>query len=529
MRICILISSNDAFELNPDMEPEPYLDMLGHTYDKVVVQKRTAVAQIVTLAKNGYDIFLNLCDGAWDEDRAGSEVISTLERLNLPYTGGSPDFYDPTRQDMKITALYYGVNTPEYKMCWNAADVEAAAATLTFPLIAKHYNSYNSIGMTKDSKCMNAEALAAEAGRFVSTYGGSLVEEFIDGNEYTVLVAENPADDTDPIVYPPVKCSMPPGEDFKHFDLKWKDYDDLAWHISTDEVLNSKLVEMAKTMFVALRGAGYGRLDIRVDNRTGTPYFLEINPQCSIFYPKGAFGSADTILSFASKLVSDGSDENCEFLSFMRNLIDAGLKRWEKKQVAFEVRYNGKSKGFGLFAKKNLKIGDIVERNEEMPTYLVSKEHVDKTWDEKKKLWFRQYCWPMNDSIFAMWKPEPSEWHPINHSCDPNLWLTGLDMTARRAILVGEELTIDYATFCVGLEPFQCMCGASRCRGLIKGNDYLEPELEDLYGDHVSGFVLMERRKFLANAAVVDSASDTSSVIMDAHLTHVKSAQLDGK
>ena len=188
MHICILISSNEGNELNPDMCPELYLEMMGHSFDKVIIAKKTAVSQIVSLSKRGYDVFLNLCDGAWDEDRSGIEVVQALERLNVPFTGGNTVFYDPTREDMKKTAIYFGVNTPNYKLCWNTADVTLAAETLLFPVIAKHFCSYNSIGMTKDSKCTNAAGLMLEASRFISTYGGCLVEEFIDGDINEIIL-----------------------------------------------------------------------------------------------------------------------------------------------------------------------------------------------------------------------------------------------------------------------------------------------------------------------------------------------------
>jgi D-alanine-D-alanine ligase len=39
-----------------------------------------------------------------------------------------------------------------------------------------------------------------------------------------------------------------------------------------------------------------------------------------------------------------------------------------------------------------------------------------------------------------------------------------------RAIQKGEELTLDYAAFLDHtMEPFECQCGSSKCRGLIKG------------------------------------------------------------
>ena len=70
-----------------------------------------------------------------------------------------------------------------------------------------------------------------------------------------------------------------------------------------------------------------------------------------------------------------------------------------------------------------------------------------------------------------MWSAEPDQWRPINHSCEPNTWLTGLDEVACRAIDEGEELTIDYATFCgPAMEAFECNCGAPSCRRIMKGS-----------------------------------------------------------
>lgn len=63
--------------------------------------------------------------------------------------------------------------------------------------------------------------------KFVSSYGGALVEEFITGREFTVLVAENGADSTQPIVFEPVECQFTNGEEFKHFELKWIDYESM--------------------------------------------------------------------------------------------------------------------------------------------------------------------------------------------------------------------------------------------------------------------------------------------------------------
>jgi hypothetical protein len=74
------------------------------------------------------------------------------------------------------------------------------------------------------------------------------------------------------------------------------------------------------------------------------------------------------------------------------------------------------------------------------------------------------------------WSEDPDAWLPLNHSCDPNVWLEGLDLVARRPIRAGEQICAEYATFTAhNLEPFQCQCGSDRCRGRVSGTDYLTP------------------------------------------------------
>jgi SET domain-containing protein len=48
--------------------------------------------------------------------------------------------------------------------------------------------------------------------------------------------------------------------------------------------------------------------------------------------------------------------------------------------------------------------------------------------------------------------------------------MEGLNMIAVRDIQQNEELTLDYAYFLdKTMEPFNCNCGAEKCRGVIGG------------------------------------------------------------
>jgi len=84
---------------------------------------------------------------------------------------------------------------------------------------------------------------------------------------------------------------------------------------------------------------------------------------------------------------------------------------------------------------------------------------------------------------------EPSDC--FNHSCEPNLGLTGqIGLIAMRDIAVGEEVCLDYA-MCDGsdYDEFQCTCGTPSCRGRITGQDWKRPELWELYDGYFSPYL----------------------------------------
>ena len=123
----------------------------------------------------------------------------------------------------------------------NDEDVERAAETLRFPLFVKHYSSYASVDISRRSRVVTPAGLRIQARKIISRHGAALIEEYIDGIECTVLVAENPDDPEHPTTYTPAQYRFPEGESFKHSDLKWVDYDGLSSFAVPDPVLAQKL------------------------------------------------------------------------------------------------------------------------------------------------------------------------------------------------------------------------------------------------------------------------------------------------
>ena len=79
----------------------------------------------------------------------------------------------------------------------------------------------------------------------------------------------------------------------------------------------------------------------------------------------------------------------------------------------------------------------------------------------------------------------------LNHSCEPNVGIQGqIVFVAMRAVVVGEELTLDYATIERPAVPMPCGCGAAGCRRVITGQDWRKPELQRKYGRFFAWYLL---------------------------------------
>lgn len=481
MKIAILHPSYEGStapfsQLDPPCDPSGYLP--EHDCVHFEIKKATAVRQVIAISRQSFDVAINLCDGAWDQDTPGIEVVQALERMNVAFTGAGSSFYDPSREAMKMACHAAGVRFPAYVIANCAGGADRAIRDLRFPMLVKHPRGYASAGIFRSSHVNDADALRREVERTVAEYGAALIEEFIEGREFTVLVAEPRNAEEEAWALEPVEFVFPHGESFKHFDLKWKDYASMETRVVADPALAACLKHASALTFAALNGSGYGRCDIRMD-QAGTIHMLEINPNCGVFYPRGQYGSADFILA------RDPSGHR----GFLRHLLDCAIRRRDRASRAWELHFTPGC-GFGMLASRPIRTGEVVERYEERAQTLVSRAHVDREWRGLRRKWFDQYAWPVTAGVHALWSANPDDWRPLNHACDPNAWLDGLNLVARRDIAAGEELTVEYATFCgPSMAAFECRCGSPDCRGTIRGTDYLLPEIRLRYAGHASDFV----------------------------------------
>lgn len=461
LKICVLqpdYSTSGVDYQNYDPKRNLSAIMPEANIDHVFLNKLTTYQQLKKLKENNYDIYINLCEGYLEWKVPSIDVIMSLDLLELPYTGPTVNLYDPSKTVMKYLAFCEDIKTPAHVLIETVTEISLLPGNLNFPLFVKPAKAGDSLGVDNASRVNNLEELTFKVKNILNEFGSALVEEYIDGREFTVLVCGNP-DGKTCTSFTPVEYIFPEGFAFKTYALKTSELHPNANVPVIDKALAKQLQSMGEQVFMSFNGMGYARMDFRMDAK-GDIYFLEINFTCSVFYAEGLEGSADYIL------MHDGIGQR----GFLERIIIEGLARYQRKEKLFVIKGNAIS-GYGMYAKYDLPKNTLLFKGEEKAQRIVTKKYVDENWDEREKLNFRRYAYPIGKEVYILWDLQPEEWSPQNHHCEANCSYVGLNVLTNKDVKKGEELTLDYAQFLDDtMEPFHCNCGAATCRDLIVGN-----------------------------------------------------------
>jgi len=461
MKVCVLQPDYSTTDVDyKHYDPARNLSRLlpDDQVDHVFLNKLTTYKQLKDLRKEKYDIFVNLCEGYLDWSIPSIDVINALDALNLPYTGPNAILYDPPKPLMKYVAYCSGVNNPSFAEVGSVNGLADKIKHLTFPLFAKPAKAGDSLGVDEHSLANNITELQNKIEDLIANgYDEILIEEYIAGQEYTVLVAAN--------VKPggcralkPIEYRFPSGYKFKTYALKTSELHTDVNKPCDNAVVEAKLKAAAEKIFNGFSGVGYARLDFRV-NKDLEVYFLEINFTCSVFYEDGYEGSADYILNF----------DPIGKAGFLKHIIAEGINRHAAKQRKYRIKGNAIN-GYGIVAQKPLKKDEVIFKIEETAQRIVTKRYVEKTWTPEQLEEFRHYAYPISDEVYILWDHKPQNWAPQNHSCSPNTVYDGLNLIALCDINAEEELTLDYADLLDdNIQSFVCSCGHPNCRKVVSG------------------------------------------------------------
>jgi len=232
------------------------------------------------------DVVFNLCDdGFRGETKLEPHVAAIFDILDIPYTGNN--YFTLALCQNKARAkdilTHNGILTPKFQV-FAAAD-RKVNPELKYPLIVKPIQEDGSIGIRERSVVINEEQLKEEINHIVNFYKQeALVEEFIDGKEFTVSLIGNRR----PIALPVAEIDftgMPEHlPKIVSYRAKWikqsmaYKHSPIICPANIDEKMAKTIEEAAKKCYKIFGCRGYARIDFRYDEKEKKLYVLEINP-----------------------------------------------------------------------------------------------------------------------------------------------------------------------------------------------------------------------------------------------------------
>ena len=229
----------------------------------------TAERQLTDLIAEKVDRVLIMLHGRGGED---GSMQGALQQLGIPYTGsgvlGSALSMDKihTKQIWQCLQLPTAKYEIAVKSRFEAGSCGAIMNKLGGKVMVKPAREGSSIGMAKVTSAKQLETAIQDAFKYDNQV---LVEQFIDGREFTVSVVQGKA-------LPSIRMSTP--HTFYDYSAKYQDNTTEYFCPSglSDEQ-ESKLAQLCTDAFDALSATGWGRVDVMQDSQTEQFYLLEAN------------------------------------------------------------------------------------------------------------------------------------------------------------------------------------------------------------------------------------------------------------
>lgn len=263
------------------------------------------------------DFVFNLAEGLAGRNRE-SQVPIILESLGIPYVGADALTLSLALDKLltKKLLVYEGIPTPKFFEARNSLDLEGIAS-LRFPLIVKPRWEGSSKGVSQKSRVETLNQLKTQIDLVNNVYKQpALVEEFIQGREFTAAIIGNEKLEVFPILQVKINGTLELGDKFYVYDYIYSDDVEYVCPAVIDVRLKREIEKLALKTYRAVECRDFGRVDIRVDN-AGNPYVLEINPLPSL--------SKADVFSVLAKFLG------IEYKEMIRRILEAALQRYGNK------------------------------------------------------------------------------------------------------------------------------------------------------------------------------------------------------
>jgi D-alanine-D-alanine ligase len=231
------------------------------------------------LAGGRFQLVFNLCEGLNNQGAGEPVAAGLVEVLGIPLTGAPSDTLALCLRKDRTNAVLraQGISVPDWLL---ARPDEPLGPWRQFPAIVKPAAEDGSFGISNDSVVRDRAALETVAAQGCQQWGRMLVQRFIRGREFTLAVVGDRVLPHAEIDFSTLPSHLPP---LVTYAAKWQ-YGSAEEQGTVPRCparlparLASSLTRLARHVWSAVDGGGYGRIDVRMDGR-GTLFVADVNP-----------------------------------------------------------------------------------------------------------------------------------------------------------------------------------------------------------------------------------------------------------
>ncbi|MBI2107107.1 ATP-grasp domain-containing protein [Candidatus Woesearchaeota archaeon] len=261
------------------------------------------------------NVVFNVAEGTHGEARR-SQIPGMLEMLKIPYVGS-----DALTQALcldkamaKRIMIQHNIPTPRFQV---VEKINEKINDLKFPLILKLAHEGSQMGLDENSVVENHYLLRKKLKHLIKTYKEPvLVEEFIQGREFTIPIIGNPGitlpiievlftDEKETDIWEPDESVIPLIEKWgRRIKIPSQEKVSVCPAQIPKELAN-KLNEIVLRTYDALNCKDFCRIDMIY--RNGVPYILELNPTPGIdpsyWFPRSAYAAGMTYSELLDKII----------------------------------------------------------------------------------------------------------------------------------------------------------------------------------------------------------------------------------
>jgi len=251
-----------------------------------------------SIERIGYDVKLNICKSKRDlegivkrnpdlvvlavkyiplQNRNSIWLSEYFSKHGINFTGSSRDVlrFDSNKTSAKLYLANKGIKTARYFTAIPDQYRYASELPIKFPLFLKPTDAANGNGIDDFSFVTNFSGFESKVLSLYSTFSApALVEEYLDGREFTVSVINTPNNE---LIISPIEI-LPPESKYglRILGKKVKNDDSEELKLVEDGGMKHEVIKLAINSFLTLGVRDFGRIDIKA-NKAGDCFFIEAN------------------------------------------------------------------------------------------------------------------------------------------------------------------------------------------------------------------------------------------------------------